>query len=85
MDEIVSMKPEENKGDLFKLLMASINPFAKFMMEEESNPDQKLWMLEPSIFSKPADQIHEDNLRKSSSEMFVIYKYFSDPLIQVKS
>jgi len=55
MDEIVTMKPEENKGDLFKLLMASINPFAKFMIEEETNDNSKPWMLEPSIFSKPSD------------------------------
>lgn len=42
-------------------------------------------MLEPTIFSKPPEQISEDSLKKSSSEMFVIYKFFSDPLIKVKS
>ena len=42
-------------------------------------------MLEESIFQKPLGEVNEDTLKKTSSEMFVIYKYFSDPLIKVKS
>jgi len=34
MDEIADMEPEKNQGDLFKQLMASINPFSKFIIEE---------------------------------------------------
>jgi hypothetical protein len=87
MEDIAEMPPEENKGDLFKQLMASINPFSKYVIEECKQPGEEElpWKLEPAIFTKPPEEISEESLKKSSSEMFVIYKFFSDPLIKVKS
>ena len=46
---------------------------------------QKLWELEPSIFRKPDGEVNRQNLVRSSSEMFVIYKFTNDPLMKVKS
>lgn len=87
MEHIAEMQPEQNQGDLFKQLMASINPFSKYVIDEcqQQGEEEKPWKLEPAIFTKPAEQISEDSLKKTSSEMFVIYKFFSDPLIKVKS
>jgi len=45
----------------------------------------KLWELEESIFNKPLGEVRRENLFRSSSEMFVIYKYTNDPLMLVKS
>ncbi len=41
MEDIAEMPPEENKGDLFKQLMASINPFSKFVIEECKQPGEE--------------------------------------------
>lgn len=68
--------------------MGSINPFAKFIIQElhEARQGEKLWLLEESIFGrKPTDGTRRDNLIRTSSEMFVIYKYTNDPLMRVKS
>ena len=55
------------------------------MKDLEAYDQSKNWTLESTIFSKPPEEVKQDNLMKTSSEMFVIYKYFSDPLIKVKS
>jgi hypothetical protein len=34
MDEIAKLPEEESKGDAFKQLMASINPFSQYIIEE---------------------------------------------------
>eukprot|EP00347_Sterkiella_histriomuscorum_P004157 403361538 len=92
MQAIADMEEGENQeqsGQLFKQLMASINPFSKFIIEENLQQGQDLsvknWQLEDSIFQKPVEQVRPENLQKTSSEMFCIYKYFSDPLMKVKS
>ncbi len=41
MEDIAEMSPEENKGDLFKQLMASINPFSKYVIEECKQPGEE--------------------------------------------
>lgn len=70
--------------------MASINPFSKYVIEEcqqqgQETSSQKIWTLEESIFNKPAGEVKQENLEKTSSEMFSIYKYFSDPTMKIKS
>ena len=52
------VRDEEKKdpGFLFKQLMASINPFASYVLQEckEKRPEsEKLWTLEESIFKNP--------------------------------
>ncbi len=78
--------------------MASINPFASYVIDEcrekaksstsLKEPSEKYWTLEESIFkskASPVGQTAEQRLKKSSAEMFVIYKYTNAPLIKVKS
>ena len=90
MDEIAEMETiEEEKKDpgfLFKQLMASINPFASYVIDEckQEQDVGKEWTLEESLFQKKG-QIEESKLQKNSSEMFIIYKYLNDPLLKVKS
>lgn len=63
MEEIAEMNIEEEEkrdpGHLFKQLMASINPFASYVLEEcrtksnsgsQKETDKKHWTLEESIF-----------------------------------
>jgi len=75
--------------DLFEKVMGSINPFSQYIIREMGDPvgksDVKLWELEESIFNKPLGEVKRESLFRSSSEMFVIYKYTNDPLMQVKS
>lgn len=71
--------------------MSSINPFAQFIIQEfhlenKSEKDTKHWQMEESIFQKPAGEtVKQENLLKTSSEMFVIYKFTNDPFMKVKS
>jgi len=39
----------------------------------------KVWELDEAIFKKPQGEVSKENLFKTSSEMFVIYKYTNDP------
>lgn len=42
--------------------------------------------MEESIFQKPpGETVKQENLCKTSSEMFVIYKFTNDPFMKVKS
>ncbi|CDW82539.1 UNKNOWN [Stylonychia lemnae] len=93
MQEIADMEEEKEQGELFKQLTQSINPFSKYILEEniqqgktsDIQPNGKHWTLEESIFQKPADQLRNDHYQKTSSEMFKIYKFLSDPFMKVKS
>lgn len=74
-------------------MMTSINPFAKYVLEElverkkaEEEKLEKPWMLEESIFQKPpGTPVNQETLKKTSEEMFKIYKFCSNPYIKVKS
>jgi hypothetical protein len=83
-----------NKSQLFISLMTSVNPFAKFIMQEMidrpsysvSEADQKYWELDEAIFGRsPAEPVKRENLLKTSFEMFAIYKFSNDPSMRVKS
>ena len=72
---------------LFETLMGSINPFTQFIIREMQTEIEgtKQWELEESIFRKSSGEVRRENLFRTSSEMFVIYKYTNDPLMKVKS
>ena len=42
-------------------------------------------MLDEAIFKKPAGEVKKENLYKTSAEMFSIYIFVKDPMMQVKS
>ena len=76
---------------LFSRLLTSINPFAQFIVQEQieqqGNPamrSKKNWVLDEAIFKSP-EAIKKENLYKTSAEMFSIYIYLKDPMMQVKS
>jgi hypothetical protein len=56
MDEIarIPFSAQRDAEDLFKQLMASINPFTKYIIEETASEqtEGKYWTLEESIFQK---------------------------------
>ena len=70
--------------------MASINPFSKYVIEEAERGgtdvstlkeySQRNWVLEKEIFHRP---LVEQNLHKTSAEMYVTYKFYNNPFIKV--
>ena len=78
---------------LFAQLMTSVNPFAKFIINEMIErpsykvieQDQKYWELDEAIFGPQREPVKPENLRKTSFEMFAIYKYNNDPSMRIKS
>jgi len=82
-------KQKDDGPELFKQLMASINPFSKYFLDEImlkaaedkefENIPHKPWVLEESLFQ------NKQHLNKTTAEMFKVYKYVSNPLIKVKS
>ena len=54
--------------------------------EDSQPPQNKVWELHESLFKKgPAHVVPKDNLIKSSSQMFSVYKYYENPNLLVKS
>ncbi len=92
LEEVVKESPQ----NVFSEMMSLINPFAKYVIEdpaqkkseekeEEEEEEKKAsidWEMEESIFQNAPEGV---NLHKSTTEMFVIYKYCPDPEIRVKS
>jgi len=76
---------------LFEKIMASLNPFSQFMIREmqanDGSSQVKHWELDEAIFRTRGAQteVNKDFLHKTSSEMFVIYKYTQDPRMRIKS
>jgi len=73
---------------LFEKILGSLNPFSQFIikeMNEGSSSSEKVWELDEAIFKKPPGEVRRENLIKTSSEMFVIYKFTNDPHMMVKS
>ena len=54
-------------------------------MSGKGEGSQKLWEIDEAIFRKPPGEVRRENLIKTSSEMFVIYKFTNDPHMMVKS
>lgn len=55
------------------------------MISGKGESSQKLWEIDEAIFRKPPGEVRRENLIKTSSEMFVIYKFTNDPHMMVKS
>jgi len=54
--------------------------------QTESSPPDAIWTLHESLFKRnPQHQVNPDNLKKTSSQMFSVYKYYENPSLQVKS
>ena len=83
----LDVEPAAPAPSMFEILMGSINPFAQYIIREVKAQEQaeKHWQLEPSIFRKPDNEVNRQNLIRTSSEMFVIYKFTNDPQMKVKS
>ena len=52
-------------------------------MNKGEDRTEKVWELDEAIFK--GREVKQENLFKTSSEMFVIYKYTNDPRMIVKS
>jgi len=51
-----------------------------------ASPPEPVWLLHENLFKKsPNHVVNPDNLRKTSSQMFSVYKYYESPQLQVKS
>lgn len=82
-----------SKSLVFTSLMTSVNPFARFIIQEiidrpsysVSEADQKYWELDEAIFGRQTEPVKRENLLKTSFEMFAIYKFSNDPQMRVKS
>lgn len=88
----------DTKGSLITSIFSQINPFAQYVIQDVfedslSKPDDKKasdqkqkWELHESLFKKgPEHQVNKDNLIKTSSQMFTVYKYYENPNLLVKS
>lgn len=55
LEDIQKTRYDDSRGELFKYLMSSINPFSKYILEEvktveEVKSAEKAWVLDQSIF-----------------------------------
>lgn len=75
--EEVGKFPTEDADSLFEKLMGSLNPFSQYIIREmlSCKTAEKSWQLDESIFGKPEGEVKKEFLTKTSSEMFVIYKF----------
>ena len=80
------------KQQLYSRLLTSINPFAQFVIREQielgdnyARKSKKHWVLDEAIFAKSEYKPKKEHLWKTSSEMFSIYIYVKDPMMEVKS
>lgn len=80
------------KQQLFDRLLTSINPFAQFVIREQieakssfARKSKKHWVLDEAIFKNSEVKVKKENLLKTSAEMFSIYIYVKDPMMEVKS
>jgi len=50
-----------------------------------TDPENKIWKLDENLFKRTAEHVvNPDNLKKSSPEMFTIYKYYESPALKVQ-
>jgi len=86
-EEDDSSKPEQS---VVCQVFSQINPFAQYVvqdiLEDGKNTTEREWFLHESIFKKtPEQEVKEDVLKKTSAQMFSVYKYYENPSLQVKS
>ncbi len=54
-------------------------------MLDKSDSFEKVWEIDESVFQKPRGEVRKENLFRTSSEMFAIYKFANDPMMLVRS
>ena len=69
-------------------LCSQLNPFSQFVIEEcvtrESQNEERVWNLHEELFkSNTMTTVNPEYLKKTSSQMFAIYKYYGDPSLKV--
>jgi hypothetical protein len=61
-------------------IFSQINPFSQFVIkdicEEEKSED---WNLHENLFKRENHEVNPENLIKSSSQMYSIYRYYENP------
>ena len=77
---------------MFSRLLTSVNPFAQFVIREQveqkdnyARKSKKHWVLDEAIFKNSENKVKQEHLLKTSAEMFSIYIFVKDPMMQVKS
>lgn len=91
-------KAADIRGSLIASVFAQMNPFAPFVIQdimaevdnntsEESKDDENgIWQLHESLFKRgPDHKVDPAHLKKSSAQMFSVYKYYENPALLVKS
>lgn len=88
------------KNNLVSNVLSQINPFSQYVVqdilhesqkeEDPENPSEdekeRHWKLHENLFKKgPEHVVNPDNLIKTSSQMFSVYKYYENPGLQVQS
>lgn len=43
------------------------------------------WRLHENLFKRPGHEVKPENLVKTSYQMFSVYKYYENPMLQVRS
>ena len=88
---------EKSKNSLAAQIFSQLNPFSQFVIEEivqdqtqeaeeeEEKQSERLWYLHEDLFKLNSQSVvNPDHLKKTSSQMFAVYKYYGDPTLKVK-
>jgi len=88
------------KNGLIAQVFSQLNPFAQYVIEEivtdqvnkindrdiKNKPEEeesRMWNLHEDLFRPQT--INPDHLKKTSAQMFAVYKYYGDPTMKVKN
>jgi hypothetical protein len=88
------------KNGLLNQVFSQLNPFSQYVLEEivtdqvnkvddinvKKEPEEeeaRIWNLHEDIFRH--QQLNPDHLKKTSAQMFAVYKYYGDPTMKVKN
>lgn len=89
-------KKLDARNSLISAVFSQINPFAQFVIQDVCEPKEELkedddstkpqWHLHEDLFKKsPTHEVNPENLLKTSSQMFSVYKFYENPSLLVKS
>lgn len=91
MEEINEFEAEESSDEVTKAktclisqIFSQLNPFSQFVIEEivaGETCEQKTWQLHESMFQTA---VNPDHLKKTSEQMFAVYKYLGDPKMKIR-
>ena len=67
-------------------LCSQLNPFSQFVIDEavnmqskRENDEERIWDLHEDLFKGQNQVINPEYLKKTSSQMYTIYKFYGDP------